>query len=486
MLTGAFRVLNGDIPSKDFYANYGPAQFYVLAGLFRLFGTNVLTARIYDAAVSGMIVTAVHFLFGRLYPSWFAASCALSIAALLLVFQSHGSTLSVCILFTLLAAVKLSSLLASDSGKLAYLPVSISIAGVLQFRYDLAIIAAAAYALSIIVVHSIKARDSGIDYLHSLRTVLAILLVLVTVPVMILLWLVEAGILVPAVKDLLDYSGSNYVAMRSLPFPGPWQLLQSPIHGLAVYFPLAAVSLASFTMVRARREPQLFRTDREVISIIVFIIVTCCFFSKGWVRTSGEHMLFANVPAVALVFLCLHRLMSLGQLHTRIVAISLFVFALAFSLNWRSGPLYRNLRHLAIDETLPTLSGFFIEPDRMQTARYIAHNTQTWERIHSATARHDKIFANDVLIYFVTQRMPATRWHHYDPGVQTTRAVQQEIIRDLERNRISLLMRDSTWDDVNEPNMSSESSGVHDLDRYLDNNFWQEKESGNIIIFGND
>ena len=79
---------------------------------------------------------------------------------------------------------------------------------VLQFRYDIAIIAAAAYALPIIVVHSIRARDSGIDYLHSLRAVLAILLVLATVPVMTLLWLAKAGILLPALKDLHSYWAS--------------------------------------------------------------------------------------------------------------------------------------------------------------------------------------------------------------------------------------------------------------------------------------
>src|SRR5258708_1768620 len=31
ILTGAMRVANGEIPHRDFYANYGPAQFYVVA-----------------------------------------------------------------------------------------------------------------------------------------------------------------------------------------------------------------------------------------------------------------------------------------------------------------------------------------------------------------------------------------------------------------------------------------------------------------------
>ena len=42
ILTGAMRVANGEIPHRDFYANYGPAQFYVVALLFKLFGPSVM------------------------------------------------------------------------------------------------------------------------------------------------------------------------------------------------------------------------------------------------------------------------------------------------------------------------------------------------------------------------------------------------------------------------------------------------------------
>jgi hypothetical protein len=40
ILFGSTRVLSGDIPYRDFYANYGPGQFYVLAALFKVFGPS--------------------------------------------------------------------------------------------------------------------------------------------------------------------------------------------------------------------------------------------------------------------------------------------------------------------------------------------------------------------------------------------------------------------------------------------------------------
>ncbi len=35
ILTGAMRVVAGELPHQDFYANYGPGQFYLIAGLFK-------------------------------------------------------------------------------------------------------------------------------------------------------------------------------------------------------------------------------------------------------------------------------------------------------------------------------------------------------------------------------------------------------------------------------------------------------------------
>ncbi|MBM2812799.1 MAG: hypothetical protein HW416_3558 [Chloroflexi bacterium] len=489
MLTGAFRILNGDVPSLDFYANYGPAQFYVLAGLFKVFGANVLVARIYDAAVSGAIVSFAHFYLRRTCPRWLAASCALCLAALLLEFQFHASPIPICILLSMVGTAKLSDLLAGDDGKWAYLPVSVVLGLLLLFRYDIAPLVTLALVLPIGLVHLSGDRNSGMGYRHSIRRVVGTVLVLAIAPALALLLLATTGILLPAVHDLRAYSGANYVAMRSLPFPNATQLVQSPVDSLAVYLPIAAALFATLTMGRAKREKWAFLADRQMVSIVVFTVVTGLFFTKGWVRTSGLHMLFANVPAAMLVFLCLlQRLSRDGSRRTFVVVVSLSLslFALTLSMNWRSSPLYRELGRLEVHSELPALSYFGVEPSRLFVAQYIVRNTRPGDRIHAATGRHDKIFISDVLIYFLTQRMPATRWHHYEPGVQSTELVQLEIIRDLKANGISLLMRDLSWDEFREPNESSRGSGVHYLDQYLAETYRPILRSGPIFLYGRD
>ena len=46
LLTGTMRTMAGQVLHRDFYYDYGPAQFYLFAGLFKLFGTSVLVERL--------------------------------------------------------------------------------------------------------------------------------------------------------------------------------------------------------------------------------------------------------------------------------------------------------------------------------------------------------------------------------------------------------------------------------------------------------
>ena len=55
MLTAAMRVAAGQIPHRDFYANYGPAQFYLVAGLFKLFGETILVERLFDLVAADRV-----------------------------------------------------------------------------------------------------------------------------------------------------------------------------------------------------------------------------------------------------------------------------------------------------------------------------------------------------------------------------------------------------------------------------------------------
>ena len=193
------------------------------------------------------------------------------------------------------------------------------------------------------------------------------------------------------------------------------------------------------------------------------------------------------------MFLCVGRLVALNVSPFGLIkrvgvqatswGISLAVTAVVLYANWLSDPLYRHVGALEVYPDVPALSIFRTRPDRLRAARYILARTRPDERIHSATGRHDKIFANDVLIYFLSARMPASRWHKYEPGAQNTLRIQHEIIRDLETQSVSMLVRSLVWDRMQEPNRSADSSGVEVLDQYLDRNYLKDKQFGDIILY---
>ena len=90
ILFGAERVLHGDVLHRDFYANYGPAQFYLLAGLYKLFGASVLTERALDTAERCASIILVFVLVDGAAPRLHAILAALASLIWLRYFEGYG------------------------------------------------------------------------------------------------------------------------------------------------------------------------------------------------------------------------------------------------------------------------------------------------------------------------------------------------------------------------------------------------------------
>jgi len=102
---GAIRVMNGDVPYRDFYANYGPAQFYVLAGLFKVFGPSILINRIWDTFVRAATVMLVYAVFARMESPRMGMIAAAASALWLSAFGVYGYPVYPCLLMTVLSGM---------------------------------------------------------------------------------------------------------------------------------------------------------------------------------------------------------------------------------------------------------------------------------------------------------------------------------------------------------------------------------------------
>jgi hypothetical protein len=497
ILTGALRALNGELPSRDYYANYGPAQFYLLAGAFEVFGRNLLVARIYDSLIAATVPVLAWLLVRRSGSGALAAASAFLALALLLEFRVPLYPLTPVTAILLLLAWLLTGRLAENSPPRRYLPLAAPLGLVLLMRYDLAAIAVLALALPFFAILLVQRAQGTITSARLRKTVLFAVGGVAGVFAAILGLLAMSGILMPVLHDLIVFNGRNYVATRSLPFPGLAELLKSPLSVFAVYLPIPAVLIGTATLAIpalavARGARPRFPADARHIAIAILVSIALFAFTKGLVRTSPTHMMASTVASVPLVFLCLAglgdaRASRLGRmLRSGVAGVSLggCALLLAYVVNAELSWERARARLTATRwPNLPALLVFGVDDNRRKAAEYIVAHSPENARILSATGRHDKIFVNDIAIYFIADRLPGTRWHHYDPGVQTSREVQEEMIRDLERNRVDLVLRDRSADGHIEGNKSDESSGVHELDRYLDKVFRPVVSFGSLEIY---
>ncbi len=83
LLYEAKRVMEGDVPYRDFFEIVTPGAWYVMAGVFRLFGPSVETARTTMSILHGLSVTAI-YLCGRALrlPRFYAALPAIAYVAI--------------------------------------------------------------------------------------------------------------------------------------------------------------------------------------------------------------------------------------------------------------------------------------------------------------------------------------------------------------------------------------------------------------------
>jgi hypothetical protein len=91
--------------------------------------------------------------------------------------------------------------------------------------------------------------------------------------------------------------------------------------------------------------------------------------------------------------------------------------------------------------------------------------TTPGERIFSGVMRHDVIWNNDVLVYFLTKRPAATPYYELNRGLMANERVQAEIVEALEKQSVRIIVLLDKVSD--EPNRSAVSNGITLLDDYI-------------------
>jgi hypothetical protein len=471
-LQAARRVAGGEIPYSQFLWPYGPAHPYLLAALFKLFGTSLLWWRILRVIVDAGVALLVFAMVRREAPmrvallSWLAAACAMA--------QPTAANPFAPALLISLAAVWIAAEAKDRRGLLvAGALCALAAAWRLDFGVYAAIAAAAAAC-----VGSAKLRGAyllGASRATLIRSAVvpgaivagafAALTVLVYLPFVI------ADGPADAWRDLIGRSLSQGHAWH-LPFPlgydgqlrlwPPGSFAHDVKDVLDFYVPLwLVIGMAAVLVVIALRRLQ---RNALVVGLTVLGLTYVAYLLS---RTDEFHSTPLIVVLAALLVIVAVRV----PWRAAGVLALVFLVLLSYGVSNRLSALFRPPELATIH--VPVADGVKAPPADARAIEQMVHAVQRrvppGRPIYTVTRRSDLVRINDPLIYVLTERDNPTR---QDVGLQTGPVAQREIVSALERARPKVIVRWLSPESTKrEPNARGKPTGVHTLDRWLAVNY---------------
>jgi len=475
-VTAAWRLLDGEIPYRDFWYLHTPGTPIVLAGAFRLFGTTLAVERGLKTAAVAVSVLLVYFLARRV------ATIGLASATALLFLVGPAGTLSLRprdlgVLGALAAARVALGPRDSGSRRLRAAACGLLVGLTACFKQDIGfwIFVAVAIVLGSAAVQ--ESRRHGWFRALLQDALLPLSAGAAAIPALVAVWLASAAALSALVAQAVVFPVSEFTRVRSLPVSLRFSQLAAAIRGglpgraivevsrIPLLFALFATACIGAALRGGRT---LFRRPEEpgARAGFLFGLAGLLLLDVARHRADAGHLLpafpFALLSAASLVG---PRPENWKRLSVAAGGLCLVLVA-TMSLPAVAGRL-RVSGEAAVETGLPAapaLRGF--DADLLRSARTAAERTDPGERIYVGNSRHDAVGYGATLVYFLAGRKGATRYDNLHPGVVTTLSVQREIVDALERGGTRVVV---LWDGppLTEPNESSKSSGVTLLDSWI-------------------
>jgi hypothetical protein len=461
VLSSAARITEGELPYRDFYANYGPGQYFFVAGLDGLFGPSLLSWRVVRVALDAIVGVLAYLLARREAPPWLALLAWVGVAGAM-AFPSIPSPNPAAIALGL-GAILVAPRRPAVAGALAGLAV--------VFRVDVGLAAVGGAVLAALPAGGLR-QERGAAVRATLRVAgaAAVVAIVLLAPVVLAApreaWEQTLGF-------ALDEQG-----LQRLPLPGAYDGSLQPNLILDHYFAYvllgggllwAAIALrerlglrawAAAPLALAGAAYLLARADEFHFIPLAAILPVLLAIVAARARSAGHMLSFAAACAV-LTLIALH-----GLDEKRIQALS-------------PPPLER----LDVD----VADGVKARTDDARAlaalVAYVRPRVPEGRPVFVANPRHDIVRVGNPLLYVLLQRDNPTRYDVFQPGVVTSAPVQAEMVRDLERARPALVVR---WlnpaASQREPNGAGRSSGVRILDRWLAERYTEVRRFGDYAV----
>jgi hypothetical protein len=478
IVSGAVRILHGQLPYRDFNTGYPPAQFYTIAAVFSVFRTTLLAERIWDTvwrlAIVGMAIVLARATTPRQRIHPLPLICAGLVTGSC---GAHLYPLISCML-PCLAAVWCAVLYLNQRG-LGWLFLSGIAAGVaVLYRHDLA--ACVGGAVTIAICYQAMAGRKR-RWLQFPAVFWAGVLLVVAIPVLYFWLSVPHDALV---QSFVDFPRAN-LAGRHLPLPGPGSILA----WWEFYLPLTVILAAAITLPQA--------TAAHKPTLMLLLMCSLSTLALATQRLDIRHAYPAIMFSMVLLCVCIPE----WQLKNRNLLRNLLLTGAAlfcgivplFAWNWRRtqtreavppGIAPADVRYTRNEppNEIARAGPIRLAFDQRQAILYIQRHLLPGRPLYVGAATHSLEWSNDALFYFLADRPQVTRFDMFVPGITTSAAVQSEILRDIRQKQPEyvVLFREPA---SHEPNLSSVDSGVSILDDAIRQDYIQLAEFGRYTIW---
>jgi hypothetical protein len=479
IVSGAERILHGQLPYRDFNTGYPPAQFYTIAGVFSVFGATLLAERIWDTVWRLAIIGLAVVLARAITPQQRAHPLPLICVGL--ITGAVGCRLYPIIsgMLPCLAAVWCAVLYLNKRG-VRWLFLSGMAGGVaVLYRHDLAACVCGAVTVAS-CYQAIAERKRG--WLQFPVILWAGVLLVVAGPVLYFWLSVPHGALG---QSFIDFPRMIFPG-RHLPVPGPGSIPAWRIF----YLPLAIIVAAAITL---RQTAAAHRS-----TLVLLLMASISTLALATQRLDTPHAYPAIIFSMLLLCPCIAawRHENRRFLPSLLLSGAVLCYALLPLFIWTwlmtglkgdviSGIAPVDVRQYSRNEPpneIVRAGPIRLALDQRQAVAYIQRHLAPGRFLYVGATTQSLAWFNDDLFYFLADRPPATRFDMFVPGITTSATVQSEMLRDIRQKRTEYIVLFRT-PPSHEPNLSSVDSGVSILDDAIRQDYTQLTQFGRYTIW---
>lgn len=490
---GALSLLSGKLPYRDFWTVYGVGHFAFLAAIIKVFGFSIDFLRFAYILLFVAFIYMYKSIAAKILDSRYLYIAVFLAALWLSVNDYFGKAIFIAVFILFANFFLLYKYVFTKKNSYMFFSGLLSVL-IAYFRHEMIIAFWGMFFQSFFFFSWTfdEAQEMTIwqRVKFGLKTTFPFWLgSSFIIPLIIFWWQIPTSDLI---SQLYDFPVHIYSQTRSIPFPNPLDLIYSHSKfesrvreawlGIAFFTPAFIYLFAIINIIRKLIKKQITTRNMEFVLTMILFNFGLNLYTQALVFSDFERIFPTTIIAVILLGYSL-KWNSIKQ--ANLIFYTVCIFLISVPLTVKAKQLQKFLIQWQSWD-IPIAEMPREDPERVKnllaTRDYIDRNTNANEKIFVCNLRNDKLFLNDIVFYQIANRMPATKYYELHPNVANTVAVQNEIVSDLQNNKVRYIVKEdliSPW----QPNESSVSKKVYILDRYIDSNFTLVQTNGAYLIY---